>query len=554
MTGKSGFIGSLIFILILTIFSLSACTCNPGKNNSSGGHATLGDDTSVSDDTAADDSVADDTVPDDDTWTTPPDIVVIMADDLDSASLDLLLEMDLMPNLKNYIIDQGTTFDESFVTNPLCCPSRATFITGQYSHNNNVLNNQPPVGGVSTLDDSSTLATWLHDAGYRTSLVGKYLNGYGSETTQTYIPPGWDDWQVMPDPYVYTVYDYDINDNGELVSYGSSPSDYQTDVIAQRAVRFINDNAGGSDPIFLWVAPVPPHTEFPENWFGELHGFADWYALRIRPAPRYAGALDLDLPDVPSFNEDDVSDKPLWVRIRPKLNATDIANARQQYNDRLIAMLSVDDLIGTVAKALDDAGRLNHTILMFLSDNGFFEGKHRVPQKTADYEEGIRVPLYIRVPGLPVQSTSRIVLNNDMAPTIVDFTGGEAGIEMDGRSLVPLLQNPDLSPWRKRFFIQHWAISTSILEIPTYSAVRTGPDCLDAPNMLYVYYTLNDQDAGTELYDLPLDQYQLDSLNADTSPERVHQMTVLRAQVQEFLDCKGQRCRDLEDFEGAPSD
>src|SRR5678815_1116200 len=151
----------------------------------------------------------------------PPNVVVIMTDDLDSDLMQTMLELHLAPNIEQYLVQEGTSFANSFVSNSLCCPSRATMLTGQYSHNNGVYGVGPLLehGGVDALDDVSTLATWLQAAGYRTGHVGKYLNGYGSRLDDTtpgfqtnYVPPGWDHWQALVGIGTYRMFNYKIND------------------------------------------------------------------------------------------------------------------------------------------------------------------------------------------------------------------------------------------------------------------------------------------------------------------------------------------------------
>jgi arylsulfatase A-like enzyme len=178
-----------------------------------------------------------------------------MADDLDVHSVEAALALGLMPAHKTHVVDAGFTFDQSFVVNSLRCPSRATSLTGQYSHNNGVLSNSGPHGGVHRLKDDSTLATWLQAAGYRTGHVGKYLNGYGIDFVlgegsgvpqhdPTYVPPGWDDWQALVDVTTYRVYGYTMSDNGRLVV----PDECQTDELAVRTEDFIRESAGYAGP------------------------------------------------------------------------------------------------------------------------------------------------------------------------------------------------------------------------------------------------------------------------------------------------------------------
>jgi arylsulfatase A-like enzyme len=279
-----------------------------------------------------------------------PNVVLIMVDDLDAGSLRSAADAGYMPNLLGTIIREGTTFTDSFVTLSLCCPSRATSLTGQYSHNHGVIRNSGEFGGFDRFDDRSTLATWLQDAGYHTGHVGKYLNGYRDPS---YVPPGWDRWQALVDPSAYCMYGYTISDNGNPVTYGTSPAEYQTDVLAARSEGFVQDwhERGDRRPFYLSIAPLAPHVET-----CRLH------RSDIRPAPRHAGSVSLRLPTPPSYNERDMSDKPVWMRSRPLL---DRATLQTLYRNRIASLRAVDDLIGRLVARLAGAVRRNGDPLHF---------------------------------------------------------------------------------------------------------------------------------------------------------------------------------------------
>lgn len=454
-----------------------------------------------------------------------PNLVVILTDDLSVDLLAGVLNSGRLPHLQSQMIDKGISFTNSFVTNSACCPSRATFLRGQYSHNHGVLSNlstDPFAAGLAWPGwlpglavphplENSTLATWLHDAGYHTGLIGKYLNGYGTVAPpginpQTYIPAGWDDWQGLIDPSTYSVYNYSINDNGVVVSAGNTDADYQTDVLSHRATAFIHANANRAKPFFLLVTPVSPHVEVVDLLAG-LRSVDPLLAFhsQVRPPARYAYLSDgladngeiTDLPAKPNFNESDMQDKPScagpvllpeitynrapfcpgsWPDLDSNPSEEHVVKVHDQWRTMGAALIAVDDLLGEVIDALAATGTLDRTVVIFTSDNGFLYGEHRLSGKDMPYEESIRVPLYIRGPGFPSNTTARqIVLNNDMAPSLAALAGVVPPYVPDGRSIVPLLVNPAATGWpRKTFLIEHWYIpGFQKFTPPTFFALRS---------------------------------------------------------------------------------
>lgn len=448
-----------------------------------------------------------------------PNIVVIMVDDHDERADHILLQEGLMPNLKHYLVDEGVTFSESFASYPLCCPSRATFLTGQYPHNHNVWNNNLPLGGVSKLDDSSTLATWLQDAGYYTANIGKYLNRYGQDTAENYIPPGWNSWQTTVGASTYWMYSYTINDNGLLVKYGEN--DYQTDELAKRSVKLINEReSDDSTPFFLYINPLAPHND------GKTEDCTLNYGAlgTTKPHPRHIGKSDgIEFPQPPSFNEEDVSDKPKRDQHLP-LDSSHVQCFDDMFHDRLESMMAVDDLIGVVMNALRDNDE-DETVVVYTSDNGFLLGEHRLHGKQFVYEESIRLPLYMRIPEVTPRIIDGLVLNNDLAPTFLEFAQAEADIPVDGRSLVPLIDDPSI-PWRHGVLV----------EDNLYSAIRAKD---------YVYVAHNN--GARELYDLKNDPYQLDNLNITSLSES--DVTELEDWRVALTECEGTTCQTVENRE-----
>ncbi|MGH9878006.1 MAG: sulfatase family protein [Nitrososphaerales archaeon] len=449
-----------------------------------------------------------------------PNIVVIMVDDLNERSLDIMVQNGLMPNLKRHIIDKATTFSESFVTFPLCCPSRSTFLTGQYPHNHGVWGNELPDGGASKFVDSTTIATWLQEAGYHTGYVGKYLNMYGIDTPETYVPAGWDDWQATVGDSTYLMYLYTINDNGVLVTYGDEPNDYQTDVLAGRAAEFIQEReSSDSTPFFLYVNPLAPHAEDSIPPCTLNYGILQ----ATLPPIRYIDTTDaIEFPRPPSFNETDVSDKPSSLR-KPPLNSTHVGCLENLFHDRLETMRAVDDLIQEVVSSLKDNKELWKTVIVFTSDNGFLLGERRLHGKNWFYEESIGVPLYIRIPNMPPQTIAKLVVNNDLAPTFLDLAQAQADIEIDGRSLLPLIENPN-ADWRNGFLI----------ETLKYSAVRTE-------HYAYAFYYAY---GAKEVYDLDNDPDQLKNVKSKLPWKS--KIIALDEWREALRTCKGLSCNNIE--------
>jgi N-acetylglucosamine-6-sulfatase len=444
-----------------------------------------------------------------------PNVLVIMTDDQTVESLRV------MANVKTLLVDQGATFDNSFASFSLCCPSRATFLTGQYAHNHGVMGNAPPEGGYAKLDSSNTLPVWLQRAGYHTVHVGKYLNGYPG-SNRTHVPPGWTEWYGSIDPSTYQFFNYTLNENGRLVTYGSDPGSYQADVYSRKAVDAIRRLAPAAAPFFLSVAFLAPHSGGPRESDDPRN-----FATPV-PAPRHRNRYASEpFPQAASFNEADVSDKPAGIRGRPLLTAQQIANVTESYRQRLESLLAVDEAVAAMVAALRETGELDRTLIVFTADNGFFHGEHRVPSgKVLLYEPSIRVPLIIRGPGVPRgQHVRELAANIDLAPTIVAATGAQALRVMDGRSLLPLAQ--DAARRTGRDILIERGPGGNNQQI--FTALRTS-------RYLYAEYSNGDR----ELYDLVGDPDQLTSLHADPAYQALR--TVLAERLARLRTCAGAAC------------
>jgi N-acetylglucosamine-6-sulfatase len=445
-----------------------------------------------------------------------PNVVVLMTDD------QTLRSMRALPRTRALIGDRGARFANSFVSNPRCCPSRATFLTGQYSHNNGVLTNGPPIGGWQRLRGTSNwLPTWLQAAGYRTVHVGKFLNHYGLDDP-TEVPPGWDEWYGTIDPTTYRYYGYTANENGTLRTYGRDrdPRYYSTDFTGRRSAGIVERLAPSAQPFFLSVAFLAPHT-------GSPHEPGDPAGLGTPAiADRHRGAFaHLPLPRGGAFDEADVSDKPPFLR-RPRLGPRAIAGIEALYRQRLESLLAVDEAVEQIVAALRRSGELDNTLILFTSDNGYMAGEHRLPHgKAKAYDPAIRVPLLLRGPGVPAGvQPQQMVVNADLAPTIIDAARARAGRVQDGRSLLPLTRDPSLGTGR-----------------PVLVEVAKGAGMLTTAIRTRRWMYAEHANGARELYDMATDPHQLRSLHANPALTRVR--GVLANRLARLRVCGGVTCR-----------
>jgi N-acetylglucosamine-6-sulfatase len=463
-----------------------------------------------------------------------PNVILILTDDLDARLLEE--HPASYPNLRR-LAAGGTTFENAFVTDPLCCPSRATILRGQYAHNHGVLGNWWPRGGSRKFRDlgreGSTVATWLQDEGYRTVLIGKYMNGYEG----TRVPPGWDEWYAVSGDYRSTR----LNENGRVNYY--DPERYHLDdVLAEKAAGYVRRAANNDPPFFMWLGTQAPHAP-------------------ATPAPRHDDAFaDASLPKPPSFDEENVSDKPDWISDNPTLDRQWVASMEDLYQKRLQSVLAVDEMIAELVETLDQSGKLDNTYIFFTSDNGYHMGTHRLSTgKWTAYEEDIRVPLIVRGPGVPEdEKLDYLVLNNDLAPTFAELGEVEAPSFVDGRSLVPLLGNGPLPPdeWRSAFLVEAATelggaeadptVDDGSPELPLSGDPSPerwwGHPALEAlrtEDELYVEYETGER----ELYDLEVDPYQLDNRYEVSDPDLAKYERWLAA----LGECAGATCRTAED-------
>ncbi|MFK8025103.1 MAG: sulfatase-like hydrolase/transferase [Ilumatobacter sp.] len=425
-----------------------------------------------------------------------PNVVMIYTDDQRDDDIAF------MPKTRELIGEEGVTFTNSFVSLSLCCPARVAIVTGQHATNNGVWANGGPIGGYSSHDAERALPVWLSEAGYETIHIGKTMHGTGDT-----IPPGWSDWQ-KPRGNDHNMFDWVLADNGTSIPYGSDDDDYQTDVYARLADEAIAENA--DRPFFMKVSTSAPHVR------GQ--------GQPPQPAPRHEGTFNDPLPEPASFN---------IPKAGPPLNLEEIGRLRRLFRARVESLFAVDDLVETVIEALDREGILDNTIVMFSSDNGYLLGEHAQQGKVVFYEESIAVPLLIRGPGFPSGLISDIPVQNiDYPVTIADVAEAEPMVEVDGRSIMELLDDDRQD--RALFIMSSRA---DLDDTDWWTGVRTR-------RFSYIRHA----DGREQLFDLLNDRFQLEDLGRSAQYTEVRGF--LAAELDAFESCSGDSCdRDVDDDE-----
>lgn len=506
-----------------------------------------------------------------------PNIVLIQADDA------VVGDLKYMPNVRRVMERGGTRFSNYFVSYSLCCTARTTLLTGQFSHNHRVLSNfKSNDGGYYTfrdlpgsLNQRNSLGPWLQRAGYRTGLVGKYLNEYGA-LDRTEVPPGWDRWVGLLDNSTYDYYNYALNINGRLRYYGdpdyaraqldlatlvatdparSFPEllanfrsifvpfdyfgwqrekDYTMDVGGGFAADFVRNSAPSRKPFFLYYSPPGPHAEDTNHLQGLRPGAPE---PDPRPPARYRDTFDnVPLPEPPSFNEADVSDKAENLRDLPLLTESQISEMTDNYRGRLGAVRAVDDQVGRIVREVRRAGELNNTYFIFNSDNGYLQGEHRLRgSKFLPYENSIRVPTLISGPGIKKgQVRTGSAIDVDLAPTILDMADVKPGRVMDGVSLLPSARNKRRLP-RRAVLLQAmrplllFYTPLTAFDLPFYGVRTQG------------FKYLNWSFGEIELYNIKDDPDELVNLAED--PAYASTVARLEQIASRLSTCSGTACR-----------
>ncbi len=489
-----------------------------------------------------------------------PNIVFVYVDDQDLASF----KRRIMPNTFRLIVDKGTNFTNYFDATSLCCPARAAILTGQYGHNNGVLANKP---GYADLDEKDNiLSVWLQRAGYQTAIAGKYLNGYDKYVPdKDEVAPGWDLWSVeVGNARAYTKFTLAVNGKQRKERYDGQ---YITTVLNNRAEDDIRTFAKQDKPFFVYVPQTAPHVEnINANSGGPCGGLSV-------PAPRDQGRFpNTKLPRLPGVLERNVSDKPAIVRGQPPIGERRRKILRHRYECRVETLPAVDRGVAGIVRTLRQTHELNNTIIVYSSDNGVFDGQHRLPGgKGLAYDEAAHLPLAIRVPpkylggATPPAVSNELVSNIDLAPTFADWAGAQTCPDagpcrvMDGRSLLPVLSG-DSSAWPpNRAISQELALNNSSV------APGRGISCkfegARQGRWLYIRHTsLPNLKTGAcepaavpELYDEVKDPYELRNLASPTVKSDQRAKVAERhmaALADQLSTCAGIEGRDPEPASG----
>ncbi|MGI9184142.1 MAG: sulfatase family protein [Solirubrobacteraceae bacterium] len=441
-----------------------------------------------------------------------PNIVFVLTDDLSS---DLVR---FMPHVRA-LAAHGTSFSNYFVSDSLCCPSRASIFTGNFPHDTGVFTNVGSDGGFSVFhargEESRSFNVALQKSGYQTAMMGKYLNGYLDGRARTgvansYVPPGWNEWDVAG--FGYPEYDYPLNENGVVHHFGHRPRAYLTDVLARRGTAFVDRATASGQPFFLELATFAPHAPY-------------------TPARRDAhGFPGLTAPQPPNFDALPAS-APRWLVNHPPLSARKIKRINRAFRRRVQSVQAVDDMIGRIEAELAATGQSRNTYFVFSSDNGYHMGEYRLlPGKLTAFNTDIQVPLVVAGPGVPAHSrTPAVTQNIDLAATFAAMGG--TTLSGDGHSLLPLLTGQTAQGWRNAALVEHHGPDSSPNDPDRQTGLSGNPttyEALRTPDYLYVEY----RDGEREFYDLGTDPFELHNTIASLTLPQLGQLHTELAQLE----------------------
>jgi arylsulfatase A-like enzyme len=445
-------------------------------------------------------------------------------------------DLAVMPRVRRLIAERGTTVRQAVAPTPICVPARASLLTGQYAHNHGALTISGDGGGFAAFgNDEETLPVWLQRAGYDTMFVGKYLNGYGEQSSADYVPPGWTDWKGTVDPATYNFEHPELNDNGDV----RRVDEYSSDLFSDLTVQLVSDPARERRPWYLWVNYVAPHHGGPDEPDDPAEVYPDDPdpIKTTVPAARHRDMFaDTGFPDKPNMFEQDTSDKPRISPVHRVWEGDRKAELLEAYQQRLESLQAVDEAVGRTVRTLRRTGQLADTVVIFASDNGYAVGEHNLFGKLWHYRETNGIPLVLAGPGVPRDHVSDTpVTNPDLATTIAALARARPTRPQDGVDVLPWLRSR-----ADARVIPLEAYPVMGGRTPLYVGVRVG-------RWTYVRW----RTGAEELYDRSVDPYEMDSVAR--SPDYRAKRRELRALTARYLHCRGQTCpRDFYRDAGHP--
>jgi len=489
-----------------------------------------------------------------------PNIVFILTDDQDV----LLGGTDRMPTLQKEVVQQGITFERAFTVTPICCPSRTTMITGKFPHNRESYTGSYGWCGNFPEVQNKTMGRWMHDAGYRTGMFGKLTNDYGlfcnNKTSLQDWPggpmTGWDRFLVLCTDNLY--HHNQFNNQGETLQLTDAPRDYMTSVIGNHSVAWLKYAAANvhEKPFFAYIAPHAPH-------------------VPATAAPWYENVWNGErAPRTPNWNLSVSNQGRHWqIDTQPPMSEVLGRYSDELYVRRLQSVLSVDDIVRDVMDVLRESRVLDNTFVIYTSDHGYNLGQFRLPSgKFQVYENTIRIPFYVRGPGVSHRSSRLLVSNVDIPATFADLAGAVPSLEMDGRSLRPIFGLSEEEEesvaangaWRTEVLVEYWGMNIvrgdgchknftspcpalgpmyNLREDDpsnTFVAIRTAGDWVYGEWRASHAQMVPESTNATELYDLNTDMWQ--TRNLAKFPAHETQRRQLHRRLWGIANCHGKSC------------